>query len=71
MKFNLSRRETEVLYLIVSEYTSGEIASQLHVSEETIRSHRKKLLYKMSARNAAGLVRRAFEYSIIPLQIAN
>ena len=57
---NLSRRETQILNLIILEYTTTEIAGKLYVSTDTIKSHRKNLLRKLSARNVAGLVRRAF-----------
>ena len=61
----LSPRELEVLHLITLEYTTGEIASALFVSPETIKSHRRHLLIKLGARNVAGLVRRAFERGVL------
>ncbi len=65
MDQSLSARETEILELIISEYTTPEIAGRLGVSKETIKTHRKHLLNKLSARNVAGLVRRAFEYKVV------
>ena len=64
MPASLSPREMEILYLISIGFTTGEIASKLFVSVETIRTHRKHLLEKFNARNMAGLVRRAFEYGV-------
>ena len=61
----ISKREQQVLQLIAEEYTTNEIASQLYVSRETIKTHRRTLLSKVGARNAAGLVRRAFELQIL------
>ena len=61
----LSRRETQILKLIILEYTTPEIAGKLYVSKDTIKSHRKNLLRKLSARNVAGLVRRAFEIELV------
>ncbi len=55
----LSAREREVLFLIVQEYTTEEIAAFLHISQETVKSHRKNLMNKMQVRNVAGLVRKA------------
>ncbi|MBK8503648.1 MAG: helix-turn-helix transcriptional regulator [Saprospiraceae bacterium] len=66
MKLSLSTRESEVLSLIVGEYTTNEIADELCVNCETVRTHRKNLLVKLGARNVAGLVRRAFEYNLLP-----
>ena len=57
----LSAREEEVLFLIVQEYTTQEIAAILFVSKETVKSHRRNLYNKMQVRNVAGLVRKAME----------
>jgi len=57
----ITNREKEVLEMIARELTAKEIATQLYISTNTVRSHRKNLLDKLDARNSAGLVRRAFE----------
>jgi len=67
MNVLLSKREEEILNLIMDEHTTSEIADMLYVSRETIRSHRKNLLSKFHARNVAGLVRRAFECRLVPI----
>jgi len=56
-----TKREKEVLGLIANELTSKEIAQTLYISKDTVESHRKSLLIKFDAKNAAGLIRRAFE----------
>lgn len=61
----VSRREREVLALIVREYTTPEIAEELHISLKTVESHRRSLLTKLNVRNSAGLVRVAFEHDLI------
>ena len=61
----ISRRETEVLNLIVQEHTTQEIADQLFISLKTVESHRSNLLAKLNARNTAGLVRIALENSLV------
>jgi DNA-binding CsgD family transcriptional regulator len=43
----LSRRETEVLRLLATDRTYREIAGELSVSEETVRSHVKSILHKL------------------------
>jgi len=53
----LTRREKEVLELIVDGMTNNEIAEKLFVSVTTINSHRKNLLTKLEAKNTAALVR--------------
>lgn len=57
----LTRREKEVLGLILKEYTTSEIAETTFVSIKTVESHRANLLQKLGARNTAGLVRIAIE----------
>lgn len=70
MNLSLSARESEVLSLIVGEYTTNEIAEELCVNCETVRTHRKNLLMKLGARNVAGLVRRAFEYNLVSIPLS-
>lgn len=65
MEIKLSLRETEVLSLILDEYTTDEMAQSLYLSKETVRTHRKNLLQKFEARNVAGLVRRALQNGTI------
>ena len=61
----ISRREKEVLNLIVKEHTTQEIAKKLFISLKTVESHRSNLLAKLNARNTAGLVRIAMENNLI------
>ena len=61
----LSRREKQVLTLIVEEYTTSEIAEKLFISFGTVETHRRNLLLKLGARNTAGLVRTALEYELL------
>jgi DNA-binding NarL/FixJ family response regulator len=55
----ITKREQEILELIVDEYTNQEIAQQLYISIPTVETHRKNLLLKMGVKNTAGLVREA------------
>lgn len=61
----LSRREKEVLELIVQEHTTQEIADRLFISVNTVETHRASLLSKFGARNIAGLVREAIEKGLV------
>lgn len=61
----ISRREKQVLQLIVEEYTTSEIAEKLFISFGTVETHRRNLLIKLGARNTAGLVRTALEYELL------
>jgi DNA-binding NarL/FixJ family response regulator len=62
---SLTRREKEVLELIVKEYTSEEIAENLFVTIKTVEAHRSNLIQKLGVKNVAGLVRVAIEKGLI------
>ena len=61
----LSRREKQVLRLIMDEFTTAEIGEQLNISFGTVETHRRNLLIKLGARNTAGLVRTTLEYGLL------
>ena len=61
----ISRREKEVLTLIIKEHTTQEIAKKLFISLKTVESHRSNLLNKLNARNTAGLVRITLENKLL------
>lgn len=56
---SLTKREMDVLRLLMQEYGNAKIASKLHLSEFTVKTHRKHLLKKMGVKNSIGLVRYA------------
>jgi|GEM_PF-1302001 len=53
----LTKREEEILRLIVSGQTNKQIAHQLSRSERTVEYHRNRLMQKIGAHNAAQLVK--------------
>lgn len=57
----LSRREKEILNLILEEMTTPEIAEKLFISISTVETHRAALLSKTGSKNIAGLVKVALE----------
>ncbi|WP_130733928.1 response regulator transcription factor [Flavobacterium sp. J27] len=61
----ITRREKEVLELIVQEFTTDEIASKLFVSTKAIEAHRSNLIQKLNVRNTAGLVKIAIEKGLL------
>jgi DNA-binding NarL/FixJ family response regulator len=61
----LSVREVEVLRLIAGGLNTEEIGARLYLSPNTIETHRRHLLEKLNARNAAELVHRAIYAGII------
>lgn len=57
----LSRREIEILKLIIEGHTNTEIAEQLFLSNRTVDTHRKNILAKLELKNTAALVKYAVE----------
>ncbi len=51
----LTKREKEVLHLIVKEYANQEIADELFISIRTVEAHKRNLLEKTGHKNMAGL----------------
>jgi DNA-binding CsgD family transcriptional regulator len=64
-KYNLTRREAEILKLLVQGKTSLEIAETLYLAIYTVDTHRKNLLRKLNVKNTAGLVRFAISHELI------
>ncbi len=61
----LSRRELELLRLIVAGQSNSEIADSMNLGYETIKSYRKNLILKLGAHNTAQLVRMAVEQKLV------
>lgn len=57
----LTKREVDVVKLIMMERTSQEIADMLFLSANTVETHRRNILHKLDCRNIAGLVKYAME----------
>lgn len=57
----LTQREKEIIRLIAQEKTNQEIAAELFVSVETVKSHRKNLMTKLNVKSIAGLVKYAVD----------
>ena len=62
---NLTKREKEVLALIIKEFKNDEIADKLFVTAKTVEAHRSNLIQKLGVKNTAGLVSVAFEKGLI------
>jgi DNA-binding NarL/FixJ family response regulator len=64
----LTKRELEVLGLVVVGHTSGEIAERLQIGRRTVESHRSSLMTKLGARNQIDLVREAVRRGLASLE---
>jgi DNA-binding CsgD family transcriptional regulator len=62
---SLTKREGEILQLIVSGQTNKQIAQFLTRSERTVEFHRNRLMRKLGAHNAAELVKSAMAIGLV------
>ena len=61
---SLTPRETEVLKLICKQFNSKEISNALHISTNTVETHRKNLINKLKVKNVVGLAIYAIKNNI-------
>jgi DNA-binding NarL/FixJ family response regulator len=61
----LTRREKEVLSLIVDGLKNSEICQKLYISIDTVDTHRKNIYSKLKVHNTAGLILRCIELNIL------
>ena len=61
----LSEREGEVLKLLSTPASHAEIAAQLHISRNTVRSHVKRIYSKLGVNNRIQLIEKAKEFGLI------
>ncbi len=62
---SITQREKQVLELIAIGCTQKAIAKALYISENTVKTHRKRLLEALNAANAPHMVTRAFEMGLL------
>jgi FixJ family two-component response regulator len=63
---SLSRREREVMALVVSGLMNKEVGTELGISEITVKAHRGRVMRKMRARSLADLVNKAAKLDAMP-----
>jgi FixJ family two-component response regulator len=61
---SLSRRESEVMALVVSGRLNKQVANEMDISEVTVKAHRGHVMRKMTADSLADLVRMAARLGI-------
>jgi len=63
----LSRREREVMSLIVAGLLNKQVGGELGISEITVKAHRGRVMEKMKARSFAELVKMSERIDVAPL----
>jgi FixJ family two-component response regulator len=62
----LSRREREVMALVVSGLLNKQVGGELGISEITVKAHRGKVMRKMNAHSLAELVNMTARLRLAP-----
>jgi len=64
-QYQLTKREKEILDLVVKGKSNKDIAALLFISKDTVSAHRKSLMRKLNVKNASGLIKIAYEYNLL------
>jgi NarL family two-component system response regulator LiaR len=65
-ELGITRRELEILQLLAAGLSNREIAEQLYVSENTVKTHSGRLFEKLDAKRRTQVVQRGKEAGLIP-----
>jgi DNA-binding CsgD family transcriptional regulator len=60
----LTKREFEIMKLIITEHSNAQIAEMLFLSTKTVETHRRNLLNKLNLNSALGLLRWAINNNL-------
>lgn len=61
----LSKRELEILRLVVEGYKNAEIADRLFISLDTVKKHLYKTYQKLNVKNRAGAIKKASDLRLV------
>lgn len=62
--YNLTRRETEILEMLIDGMSNKQIAADIFVSIRTVDTHRTNIMRKLKVNNAAEMVRKGIHENI-------
>jgi len=64
-EYNLTKKEVEILHLVILGKTNKEISEELNKSKRTIETHRFNLMKKMKVKNLMELSNKSKKYNLI------
>ncbi|TAG11095.1 MAG: DNA-binding response regulator [Sphingobacteriia bacterium] len=63
-KYELTKREKEILLYLKQTFTNQQIADKLHLSIYTVETHRKNIMQKLQLNSPAALVKFMIEFNV-------
>lgn len=66
---SLTARETEILKLLASGYSTKRLADELHLSPHTVHTHRKSIIRKLKIKSPTEYVIRAMDLGLIKTKL--
>lgn len=63
-KYDLTKREKEILLYLKQTFTNQQIAEKLHLSIYTVETHRKNIMQKLKLNSPAALVKFMIEFNL-------
>lgn len=64
---NLTKREKEIIKLVVEGYSNAEIAKKLFVHIRTVETHKSNIILKLGLKNSVEMVKFAIKYNILEM----
>ncbi len=64
-KYNLTKRELEIMMMITKAKNNKQIAKDLYISDQTVAVHRKNIMRKLYVTNTAGLVKIVYDNNLL------
>jgi DNA-binding CsgD family transcriptional regulator len=62
-KYRITKREEEIIYYVLKEQSSVEIAKKLLISKRTVETHRRNIISKFKVKNTIGIAVKLLEES--------
>ena len=62
-KYRITKREKEIIYYVLKQKSSVEIAKELLISKRTVETHRRNIMDKFKVKNTIGIAVKLLEQS--------
>ncbi|GAB4051931.1 response regulator [Spirosoma litoris] len=63
-QFSLTKREIEIIPLLCQGLTNADVARKLYLAEQTVKTHRKNIYYKLGISHLADLIKFATSHNL-------